>query len=275
MSVLLQARGLTVGHQHAVLTGIDLAVRPREFVGLLGANGAGKSTLLTTLTGHLRPLGGEALLDGREVSTLPARQVAQMLAYMPQHPASDGEFTVKELVEMGRHPYQRGLGLWQNPDDVAAVAYAMEVTATSHLAGHRMGRLSGGQRQRVRLAQAIAQQPRVLLLDEPTSWLDLKYQLDLMALLRRLALDEHVAVVAVLHDLNQAAQFCTRVVLLADGGVLGDGEPSDVLTEEALERAYGVRALVQRHPQLGVPVVLPLDSSLGVNASERVTGEGG
>lgn len=258
--MLLQARGLTVGHQLPALKDIDLAVGPREFVGLLGANGAGKSTLLMTLSGHLKPLGGEALLEGQAVSKLPVRKVATRLAYLPQHPGADGEFTVQEVVEMGRHPYQRGWGLQRNPEDVEAVSYAMRVTATEAFAGHRMDRLSGGQRQRVRLAQAIAQQPKVLLLDEPTSWLDLRYQLELMALLRRLALDEGVAVVAVLHDLNQASQFCTRVVLLADGGVLGDGDPRDVLTSEALSTAYGVRALVQPHPQLGVPVVIPLDS---------------
>lgn len=257
---LLHARGLSVGHQQSVLRGIDLAVGPREFVGLLGANGAGKSTLLMTLSGHLKPLGGEAMLDGQEVSRLPARKVARKLAYLPQHPPNDGDFAVRDLVEMGRHPYQRGLGLQRNPEDVAAVSHAMEVTSIAHLAGHRMDRLSGGQRQRVRLAQAIAQQPKVLLLDEPTSWLDLRYQLELMSLLRRLALSEDVAVVAVLHDLNQAAQFCTRVVLLAEGGVLGDGTPREVLTPEALEKAYGVRALVQEHPHLGVPVVMPLDS---------------
>ena len=260
MSVLLQARGLTVGHQQPVLKGIELTVGPREFVALLGANGAGKSTLLMTLAGHLKPLGGAALLEGREVSKLPVRKVATRLAYLPQHPGSDGEFTVREVIAMGRHPYQRGWGLHRNFEDVEAVSYAMRVTATEALADHRMERLSGGQRQRVRLAQAIAQRPKILLLDEPTSWLDLRYQLELMALLRRLALEEGVAIVAVLHDLNQAAQFCTRLVILADGEVLRDGDPRDVLTSQALSTAYGVRALVQSHPQLGVPVVIPLDS---------------
>jgi iron complex transport system ATP-binding protein len=260
MSALIQAVGLTVGHQQPALRGIDLSVGPREFVGLLGANGAGKSTLLMTLAGHLNPLEGDARLEGQAVAKLPPRKVARLLAYLPQHPAADGDFAVRDVVELGRHPYQRGFGFHRNPEDREAVSYAMRVTATEHLAGHRMDRLSGGQRQRVRLAQAIAQRPRVLLLDEPTSWLDLRYQLELMSLLRRLALDEGVAVVAVLHDLNQAAQFCTRVVLLAEGGVLGDGDPRDVLTAEALEKAYGVRALVQPHPRLGVPVVMPLDS---------------
>lgn len=260
MSALLQARALAVGHQQPVLRGIDLELRPREFVGLLGANGAGKSTLLMTLAGHLKPLEGDALLDGSPLARRRARDIARLLAYMPQQPSSDGDFGVRELVEMGRHPYQRGWGWQRNSEDQAAVSHAMKVTAVEHLASQRMGRLSGGQQQRVRLAQAIAQQPRVLLLDEPTSWLDLRYQLELMGLLRRLALEEGVAIVAVLHDLNQAAQFCTRVVLLAEGGVLGDGDPREVLTEDALERAYGVQALVQPHPRLGVPVVMPLGS---------------
>lgn len=262
MSALLQARGLTVGHREPSLRGIDLAFGPGEFVGLLGANGAGKSTLLMTLAGHLKPLEGEALLEGEPVTRLSPRKVARTLAYLPQHPSRDEDFTVQELVEMGRHPYQRGLGLTRNPEDVRAVTHAMEVTATASLAAQRMGHLSGGQRQRARLAQAIAQEPRVLLLDEPTSWLDLKYQLELMGLLRRLALSEGVAVVAVLHDLNQAAQFCTRLVLLAEGGLQADGEPGEVLTAEALSKAYGVQALVQAHPRLGFPVVMPL-SSLG------------
>jgi iron complex transport system ATP-binding protein len=257
---ILEARSLTVGHRHPTLSGIDLAVRTGEFVGLLGANGAGKSTLLMTLAGHLKPLAGEALLQGQAVSRLPARKVARLLAYLPQHPAADGDFTVREVVDMGRHPYQRGLGLHRNPEDVSAVQHAMRVTSVAHLAEERMGRLSGGQRQRVRLAQAIAQEPSVLLLDEPTSWLDLRYQLELMGLLQQLALSEGVAVVAVLHDLNQAAQFCSRLVLLADEGVLSDGLPREVLTAGALEKAYGVKALIESHPRLDVPVVLPLDS---------------
>lgn len=260
MRCLLQASGLSVGHQQPTLSGIDLAIRPGEFVGLLGCNGAGKSTLLMTLGGHLRPLGGEALLQGQAIASLSAREIARMVAYLPQHPAMDGDFAVREVVQMGRHPYQRGLGLFPSPEDQEAVAYAMAVTGTEGLADRKMGRLSGGQQQRVRVAQAIAQQPRILLLDEPTSWLDLRYQLELMALLGRLARDAHVAVVAVLHDLNQAAQFCSRLVLLADGGVLADGEPRAVMTAAALEKAYGIQALVQPHPRTGAPVVLPLNS---------------
>lgn len=265
MSVLLSARGLTVGYREPVLSGVDLEVRGGEFVALLGANGAGKSTLLTTLAGQVRPLAGAALLEGREVDRLPARTVARKLAYLPQDPAADEAFTVREVVSMGRHPYQRGLGLRSHPADAAAVAHAMRVTEVLSLADARMGKLSGGQKQRVRLAQAIAQEPRILLLDEPTSWLDLRYQLELMGLLRDLASSEGVAVVAVLHDLNQAAQFCSRLILLADGAVLRDGPPHDVLTPATLERAYGVTALVQPHPRLAVPVVVPLDSM----ASER------
>lgn len=269
MTAILEARNLSVGHHAPVLSGIDLLIQPREFVGLLGANGAGKSTLLKTLSGHLKPLAGEALLDGRDVSRRPPRDVARLLAYLPQQAAMDGDFLAQEVVELGRHPYQLGWGLRRNPEDAAAVSYAMRVTGTEHLARTRMARLSGGQQQRVRLAQAIAQMPRVLLLDEPTSWLDLRYQLELMTLLRRLALEEGVAIVAVLHDLNQAAQFCTRVVLLADGQVFGDGAPRDVLTPAALERAYGVRAVVQGHPTLDVPVVMPLASLLTGETMKR------
>lgn len=259
MRPLLQARGLSAGHQNATLHGVDLAVAPGEFVALLGSNGAGKSTLLMTLSGHLKPLGGESLLDGNPVSGLTPRDIARMLAYLPQHPAPDGDFTVQEVVAMGRHPYQRGMGFFRSPSDGAAVAYAMRVTGTEALASQRMGRLSGGQQQRVRLAQAIAQEPRILLLDEPTSWLDLRYQLELMALLRRLALEERVAIVAVLHDLNQAAQFCTRLVLLSEGRVLADGQPDGVLTPGALRQAYGIEALVQPHPVTGGPVVIPIE----------------
>jgi len=261
---VLEARGLSVGYLQPVLRDISFSVGPGEFVGLLGANGAGKSTLLMTLAGHLQPLAGEALIGGSGIRKLSPRHVARLLAFLPQHPGADGEFTVQQLVDMGRHPYQRGLGLYRNQEDIAAVGHAMRVTSIESLASHRMERLSGGQRQRVRLAQAIAQEPRILLLDEPTSWLDLRYQLELMGLLRHLAREEGVAIVAVLHDLNQAAQFCTRLVLLANGGLLADGVPGEVLTAEALRKAYGVHAIVQAHPHLAVPVVMPLES-LGSN----------
>lgn len=259
---MLVAANLSAGHARPVFEGVSFELQKGEFVGLLGPNGAGKSTLLKTLSGLLSPRAGRVELAGKPLAGMKVRELARQMAVLPQQPPNDGAFTVHDVVALGRHPYQQGWGWGNTEADARAVAAAMQAVGLPEAWNERrMSNLSGGEQQRVRLAQALAQEPQILLLDEPTAWADLNYQLELMRLLAAIARDKRIAVMAVLHDLNQASQFCSRLLLLHEGRLVGDGTPQEILTEEAIARAYGVRVHVQYHPETGAPYLLPrLDS---------------
>lgn len=256
MSVL-RVEGLAAGYGKPAFAGVTFTVGPGEFVGLLGPNGTGKSTLLKAVTGLVRPLAGSVELFGKPFDAFRPLELARRMALLPQQPPSDGDFSVLEVVRFGRHPYQQSFGWGRAEQDRRVVKEAMRAVGVEAWQDRRMGTLSGGEQQRVRLAQALAQEPELLLLDEPTAWADLSYQLDLMRQVSELARTRRLAVVAVLHDLNQAAQFCTRLLLLHHGRLEKDGSPADVLTEEAIARAYGVPVHVRNHPETGAPYILP------------------
>lgn len=236
-----------------VLRGVDLRVHGGEVVGLIGPNGAGKSTLVHVVSRVLPLRGGSIALADVPLERYGRRALAQTLAVVPQAAALPDGFLVVELVRMGRMPYARP---WGAPDaaDEAEVERAMRCTGVWQLAERRIETLSGGERQRVVLARALAQQPRMLVLDEPTSHLDLRYQAEMLRSARAAA-DAGVAVLLVLHDLNLAARACDRIVLLHDGHVMADGPPAQVLERERLERAYRTSLEVVSAPE--GPLVVP------------------
>ena len=233
---------------------LTLAVAPGEIVGVVGPNGSGKTTLLRAIHGLLIPTQGSVLLDGRDVRTLSPREIAAGVASVPQHSRDGFGFSVEEIVMMGRYPHQRPLAA-DRPVDAAAVRSALERTRTWHLRHRALDALSGGERQRVLLARALAQEPRVLLLDEPTAHLDIAFQLEMMDVVASLREPGGLTVVAALHDLNLAAMYCGRLVLLVAGRIAAMGAPADVLEPERLRAVYGAEVAVHAHPLTGRPSV--------------------
>ena len=235
--------------------GVSFSARQGEFVGLLGPNGAGKSTLIRLVAGLLAPQGGTVRTGGLDPAAAPRRQVARVCALVPQEPRLDWPFTVRQAVMMGRAAHQ-GLLAIPGRYDLGAVEGALAACDLGHLADRRVDALSGGERRRVFFARALAQEPRVLLLDEPTAFLDLAHQVAALEM-ARVAAHAGLCVVAVLHDLNQAAASCDRLVVLGAGRVIAEGPPAEVLTAERVEAVWGVPVWRGVHGQSGVPVVLP------------------
>lgn len=252
----LQAEGVSFAYSSQdVLRNVSLAVGSGERVALAGPNGSGKTTLLKVLTGGVRPRTGLATLDGVPLQRLRPRFRAQHIAVVAQHADTNLSFTVHELVSMGRTPYVQLLSL-ESSRDRRAVDNALRETDTLHLASRRFNELSGGEQQRVMVAVGVAQETSFLLLDEPTVHLDLHHQHELLQLLLRLNHDRNIGLVAVLHDLNLAALYFQRVVLLARGQIVADGAPRDVVKEDVLETVFGAPLRIISHPATGVPQVL-------------------
>jgi len=253
----LSARGVGFAYRdgHGV-DGIDLDVAPGEIVGLLGPNGAGKSTLLRVLSGVLGPYRGSIRLDGDELSGLRRLEVARRLAVVPQESPPDLPYTALETVLLGRHPHLEGLA-FESDRDVETALAALDALSARDLAGRPLAELSAGERQRVTAARALAQQTPLLLLDEPTSFLDLRFQVELFDLLRGLAAEGR-AIVAVLHDLNLAAEYCDRVVLLRDGRTHAAGPTAETLTYAHLTAVYETEIYVDLNDLTGSLVVTPL-----------------
>ena len=240
-----------------MVTGAELAVAGGELVGLVGPNGAGKTTLLRAVTGGARVLGGEILLDGRPLGTLRRQEVARLAGVLPQDSPAEFAFSARSYVEMGRHAHLGRFATSLGKADRAAVDRALRLTGTEHLADERVDRLSGGDVQRLTLAQALAQEPRVLLLDEPTSHLDLNHRLEVLDAVRALA-DGGLAVLAVFHDLDMAARYSDRLAVVADGRVRAQGPPREVLTSGTLSEVFGVRAVIGTDPVTGAVQVTPV-----------------
>ncbi len=244
----------------ALLERVRLHADQGQLVGLIGPNGAGKSTLLRAIAGVLRPQEGAVWLEGEELNSMPARDVAARMALVPQIAPYTHGFTARELVLMGRYPH---LGRFEieGAADEAIAREAMELTETEEFAERTLDTLSGGERQRVFVSRALAQQPRVLLLDEPTANLDVLHKLRVLDLVRQLV-DEGLTAVAAIHDLGMAARYCDRLVLLSEGRVLADGTPEEVLAPVIIEAAFGVRSAVYPDPVTGslvVSLIAPAD----------------
>jgi len=256
MTVSLAAGGLRVGYgDRTVIDGLDLTVQTGVITVLIGPNASGKSTLLGALARLLAPTAGSVLLDGADIHAMPTRQVARRLGILPQAPTAPDGITVAELVRRGRHPHRR-FGVRQADDD-HIVAAALLRAGVAELADRGLDTLSGGQRQRVWIAMALAQQTPVLLLDEPTSYLDIAHQVEVLDLLVDLQRDEGKTVVMVLHDLNQAAHYAHTIVVLSGGAVVATGAPGVVITEPLIEQVFGVPNRVIADPDTGSPLVLP------------------
>ncbi|MEW5872497.1 MAG: heme ABC transporter ATP-binding protein [Chloroflexota bacterium] len=254
---MLEIHSLHVAYaDQPVLSGVSLNVQPGEILALVGPNGAGKSTLLRAVSGVIPWNSGSVRVSGRELSHLSPAQRARCLAVVPQARSLPAAFTVYQTVLIGRTPHLGWLGQ-AGPLDHAHVRLALERTRLSDLAQRRVGELSGGEQQRVLLARALAQDAPVLLLDEPTTHLDLQHQSSLLNLVRQLAAEQNLAVLMVLHDLNLAGLYADRVTLLVRGHLLASGSPKEVLTEHNLAAVYNIPVHVVAHPDYGTPLVLP------------------
>ncbi len=254
---VLEARALSVGYdRHPVLRDLDLRVERGTVTTFLGANGCGKSTLLKAFGRVLKPQSGEVLLDGVPIRREPNRQVARKLAILPQSPVAPAGTSVLDLVMRGRNPHQSWAKPW-TAEDAAVAEEAIAATGLTEVAHRDVASLSGGQRQRAWIALVVAQQAETLLLDEPTTYLDLAHQLEVLRLVRRLNREQGSTVVMVLHDLSLAARYSDRLVVLHDGGVAADGAPDEVLTPALLEHAFGLHARVVPDPVTGAPMIVP------------------
>ncbi len=253
---------LTYGYNgRAVLDGLSFSVDRGDFFIVIGPNGSGKTTLMRLLAGVMQAQSGRISMLERSIRTYRRRVLARHLAYVPQLPPDPLPFTVREVVLMGRSPYLGLLGV-EGEADMEIAGSAMRFTGVEHLADRRMGWISGGERQRVLIARAICQQPDVLLLDEPTAFLDLAHQIQAMDLLERLKTEQGVTVVMVSHDLNLAAMYGDRLLLLKEGRAVGVGAPGEVLDYAALEDAYGCVLMVDRNPLGDFPRVTPVPKRL-------------
>ncbi len=256
--VRLAAEDLRLAYDdRVVVDGLDLTLTDGSFTAIVGPNGCGKSTLQRALGRLLRPAAGRVLLDGRSIARTPTREVARVLGLLPQTPVAPAGLTVADLVARGRHPHQSWLRQWSSEDE-ATVAEAMAWTDVGELADRPVDELSGGQRQRAWISMALAQGTDLLLLDEPTTYLDLSHQIDVLELVARLHAERGRTVVVVLHDLNLAARYAQRLVAVRDGVLVASGTPHEVLTEQLLADVFDLEARVVPDPVAGTPMVVPV-----------------
>jgi iron complex transport system ATP-binding protein len=256
-AVPVRAEGLAAGYgARLVVEGLDLAIEPGSVTALVGPNGCGKSTTLKALARLLGPAAGAVYLNGLAIHDLPARTIARELAVLPQSPAIPSALTVRELVEQGRFARVGPLRMLRRQDH-AAVETALAATHLEAFVHRRIDELSGGERQRAWIALALAQETPILLLDEPTTFLDIGHQLEVLELVGRLNRERGMTIVLVLHDLNQAARYADRMVVMENGRIVADGPPEAVVTPDLLARVFRIRANVVRDPSCGAPVCLP------------------
>ena len=253
---MIELSDVSLGYGHrAVLSNINLKAIPGKILGLIGPNGSGKSTLLKGITRVLNVFSGHIFIDGRDIKNIKREELARLIAVVPQNPILPDAFTAFELVLMGRTPHL-GLLRYEGREDIAITWQAMEATRTESLAQRRMGELSGGERQRIVIARALTQQPKVLLLDEPTAHLDINHQIEILDLVKSLCLEQDLTVVTAMHDLNLAAQYCDWLVMLNGGKIYTEGMPQNVLTAQNIKEVYGAEVCVFPHPINKLPTTL-------------------
>ena len=253
----LRAEGLTLGYDGpAIVQDLDVALLDGKVTAIVGANACGKSTLLRGLARLLKPRAGVVTLDGRVLADLSTLAVAKELGLLPQTPLAPDGITVADLVSRGRYPHQGWFRRWTDEDHAAAVT-ALDATGTADLVDRQVRTLSGGQRQRVWVAMALAQETDLLLLDEPTTHLDINHQVELLRLLRTLNADSGKTIVVVLHDLNLACRFCDHVIAMADGRIVAEGAPVDVITAELVREVFGLECVIVPDPVARTPMIVP------------------
>jgi iron complex transport system ATP-binding protein len=270
----LSADHITLGYGRgaAVVRDLVLDVAQGEIVTLVGPNGSGKSTILRTLARLMRPQDGAVYLDGTAIHRMSTRKVAQQLAILPQNPVAPEDLTVRDLVARGRFARQ---AWWRasTQRDREVITWALGATGLLDFGERRLTTLSGGERQRAWIALALAQEPRILLLDEPTTFLDISHQLDVMGLLQTLNAETELSIVMVLHDLNQAARFSHRLIAVREGKVYATGSPDEVMTGEMLRAVFQVEGIVGRDPHTRTPTFTPLQSVRHRNGNHHHPGD--
>ncbi|MFJ5955971.1 ABC transporter ATP-binding protein [Paenarthrobacter sp. NPDC092416] len=254
----LHTEALTIGYEQRIISeNLNVRIPEGQFTVIVGPNACGKSTLLRALARLIKPRSGHVLLDGKSVTSLPAKELARRLGLLPQSSIAPDGITVADLVARGRYPHQKLLRQWSEADE-AAVVEAMEATGVESLSGRLVDELSGGQRQRVWVAMVLAQQTPLLLLDEPTTFLDIAHQIELLELCRELNLDKGHTLVAVLHDLNHASRYADHIIAMKDGVVVAEGAPVSVITESLVEEVFGMACRIIDDPVTHTPLVVPL-----------------
>ncbi|ELY5872833.1 iron-enterobactin ABC transporter ATP-binding protein [Cronobacter sakazakii] len=258
MTSRLTGEALTLGYgDFRVANGLNVAIPDGKFTAIIGPNGCGKSTLLRTLSRLMKPLGGQVRLDGEAIQHFATKEVARRIGLLAQNASAPGDITVAELVARGRYPHQPLFTRWRDEDE-RAVQKAMAATGVTALADQSVDTLSGGQRQRAWIAMVLAQETSILLLDEPTTWLDISHQIDLLELLCTLNRDQGYTLAAVLHDLNQACRYANHLIALRDGKIIAEGAPSEIVDAALIEAIYGLRCMIIEDPVAGTPLVVPL-----------------
>jgi iron complex transport system ATP-binding protein len=253
---MIELDNVSLGYDHrAILREVSIKARAGQILGLVGPNGSGKSTLIKGITRVIDVFSGRVLIDGNDVRAIKHNELARLVATVPQSPALPGAFTAFELVLMGRTPHL-GLLRYEGAKDLAVAWQAMKATSTQAFAERRVSELSGGERQRLVIARALAQQPKAMLLDEPTANLDINHQVEILNLVKSLCLERNLTVLIALHDLNLAAQYCDWMVMLNGGTVYTEGTPLDILTAPNIKRVYGAEVHVYPHPINKLPTTL-------------------
>jgi iron complex transport system ATP-binding protein len=254
----LDVEKVTLGYgERTVVDALDLRLPPGRITAIVGANACGKSTLLRAMSRLLAPRAGRVVLDGKDLHKQPTKEVARTLGLLPQSPIAPEGIVVADLVSRGRHPHQRVLTRWGAQDD-EAVHRALEMTGTLSLADRPVDELSGGQRQRVWIAMTLAQQTDILMLDEPTTFLDVSHQVEVLDLLIDLNRERGTTVLMVLHDLNMAARYADHLIAMAGGAIHAQGDPADVLTVDTVQAVFGMNCKVIDDPVSGKPLVIPI-----------------
>ena len=254
----LWAEHLTLGYDDKVVAhDLTVHIPDGELTVIIGPNACGKSTLLRTLSRLLQPRAGQVWLDGQAIQRYPTKDVARRLSLLPQSSTAPSDILVRELVARGRYPHQRLFSRWQ-ADDERAVQAAMTATGVAELADKPVDTLSGGQRQRVWIAMVLAQETPLVLMDEPTTWLDIAHQIDLLELMRELNRDRGHTLVVVLHDLNHACRYATHLIAMRDGKVIASGVPKEIVTPQLIEAVYGLACVIIDDPVSGTPMIVPV-----------------
>lgn len=254
----LRGENLTLGYGKKIIArDLSVTVPDGHFTAIIGPNGCGKSTLLRTLSRLMTPVEGSVFLDGEQIQRFASKEVARRIGLLAQNATTPGDITVQELVARGRYPHQPLFTRWRKEDD-EAVNRALQATGITDLALQSVDTLSGGQRQRAWIAMVLAQETSIMLLDEPTTWLDISHQIDLLELLSELNRTQGYTLAAVLHDLNQACRYATHLIALRDGEIVAQGAPKEIVTPDLIARIYGMRCMIIDDPVAGTPLVVPL-----------------